>query len=950
VSRHHLLNNFQICKNPSEDEIMLLTIKRILFALILIAILIVSNPESALANSQPLSDSVASQVNSSDNKKCWPLDIVLLIDQSGSMMGIKGNNDPDNYRFDAVRETLDQIVRNKQDQCIDAVHRIALVTFGEEGKTYLYLSPISLRQDDDPTEWEKTYLDVIKQAESSRPESYTDFRDAFKETQRVFERATKMDDPKEYGSRRQVVIFITDGKPTANQGTEPQEAHMCELKSELDQPFWKEKSIWIVALNADEPFLDEDGCSGGSIRQDLQDIALAHNGQLKDLPYNEQFIPTVLGDIVSAEFGQTSEKMSCDEVFYIDPYLQQVKLRFYRTKNDEMVRVKISKLDDSTLEPIFTLQNGSVVEQNGDLGNMSFAQENYRPLGFKEEYVIDNPLPGAWIFNVEGWNADDCQRKIEPRKIDILAEVFFEPNGILPQVSTPPYYETKNPIFFSVTLRNNVSLQPLLSNPGFPLEITLNWKLPSGSSTLPDGSPINPILLHAGENGKWQNSESPILTPEVGLYTLEIIGTAPSGNGKDKIKIFSETRTFDAKPLTRFDFTIDSPANDIQSCNQITDDEKSINKPVDVQVQLRDNLGNPVVRPDEYITGLENVFQAELVDSSGTVIDKGPLTYTSNGIFSGTLLDSLSEINACEKMVLRVKFTGSYDETRYALLGEEKDKAFERVEAKGIRVDVISPAPSISRFDSMLYSCSDEDVSPVLIQLRLTDLAGQEINPNNVLAKGMTNLFSAYITGPFSERSEKIDLIITKTNKGYILSGSGGAEIQDEGEYSLEVVPNVEAFARGYTWAHQTITYQFTRQDGMFTNPTACKSSRIGLGVLSAIFLGLIVFAVTGGPGGSIQFMDDRGDLLKKWGLSLMRLMSFRKYSSPALNDKGIKYVQFSRGAIGRDTRAVHIKIVDNGGDVIWDSELQANLALPVTPDVTVQYYHAKHKDTYDLV
>ena len=42
--------------------------------------------------------------------KCWALDVVVIVDMSGSMH----INDPDDYRFDAVDEVIYQLASNKQ--------------------------------------------------------------------------------------------------------------------------------------------------------------------------------------------------------------------------------------------------------------------------------------------------------------------------------------------------------------------------------------------------------------------------------------------------------------------------------------------------------------------------------------------------------------------------------------------------------------------------------------------------------------------------------------------------------------------------------------------------------------------------------------------------------------------------------------------------------------------
>ena len=256
--------------------------KKIFSTLFLFGFVLFLFPRGIVEARVPTKTSLNNNPNG-DTPKCWPLDIVVLIDQSGSM----SDNDPEGYRFDAAREVLDELIFNKQEQCGKTDHRISIITFGEDAVPYLSLGSgrISIEENEDANVWaEENYLKDITRAENTHLQTYTDFKSAFKEAQNVFmESAGTISDPDDYGERRKIVVLITDGKPTTN-GT--QSVHMCDLKSQLEEPFWQSKSIWVVALNAEEPYLDQAGCKGNTIRQDFSQMAQSHGGELLDLPYN----------------------------------------------------------------------------------------------------------------------------------------------------------------------------------------------------------------------------------------------------------------------------------------------------------------------------------------------------------------------------------------------------------------------------------------------------------------------------------------------------------------------------------------------------------------------------------------------------------------------------------------------------------------------------------------
>jgi uncharacterized protein YegL len=940
--------------------------KRITFVFMLILLFFGEGVQVAYSG---VRESSLYQNSTSDEEKCWPLDIVILIDQSGSMSGVSGNNDPDGYRFEAAREVLEQLTRNKQEQCVNVEHRLSIITFGVDAKTHLYLSPISLGENDDPDEWSKNYLQNISEAERRPIQEYTNFIDAFEEAQTVFGRAKKPNDSSSYGERRQIVILVTDGKPTSSSNDKD---HICKLKSYLEEPFWTSKSIYVVALNASVPYLDDDGCNNRSIRQDLQDISLIHGGQLYDLPYNRQAIPTSLGDIVAKEFGQISEPVSCNDVFYLDPYLQKVEFRFYRSKDDANSRVTISKLDGSG-NPMFTLRDGDVELPSDNIGEMNFSSDNYdNSSPRKEEYIIDNPLPGAWSYEVDGMDRDECQRRIEGRKIDFFADVSLEPgNSIaLPQIPVPPYYEEKYPINYEVKLWNKNANQLIQNDPNYNLVIDLYWTLPSGEKTLTiDDTPVpNPIRLTPVGGGKWENTDTPVLTPNDGKYTIELVGLAPAGDpfaDTKLVEVFRETKYFYADLLTRFEYEVLSPTPEKNfACNRFesSGDENtntvynSVPSPVFVELDLRDREGNPIIDPSEYIdSNLNSSFLVRLFDrdNEDKLLDEADLSFDEDaGKFIGKLLNGNQGERGCGNLLLIVEFSGYYDETKFALVRKNAEIEFGRVEASGIVATVDKPDESktMARFDNVLLACSDENVSPIPIKIKLTDLDGAspEINWGLDEEEGKI-LYDVNLQRPFSDTKMPVDIVLESEGDSVFLFGSVNGMI-DGGEYTLYVSPIKNQFPAGYTWAQEEFSLSFTRQDTFFINANACYVARGGLGILSAIVLGLIIFALTGGPGGKIQFLDERQDHLKYWALSKMRVMALRKYSSPSLRENGIKYVQFSKGSGGKSTRVVHLKIMDNNNDVIWDSGIEANISIPITSEIGVLYTHEKHRDADPLI
>lgn len=879
--------------------------------------------------------------------KCWALDVVVVVDMSGSMR----INDPDNYRFDAVDEVIYELATNKQEECQDAAHRIGLVTFSSEAISHIKLKNITIRAEDNTTDW---INDVFGNAVSDAKyvtAADTSFEAAFEMAKTMFEEAPKLIEPSGYGERRQLVVFITDGKPThsLDGSQKPTEALMCDWIGNLQQDSWKGKSIWVLPLYANDSYLDEEGCNK-TIRQNFEEISIASGGKLAEFIYNNQTIPSFVFELIADEFGQTTQKVSCNDVFYIDPYLASVKLSFFSEKNEDSIYVTLSKLDEDTNEDILSFQNGQVVINKNNVDLVYNPDRDYRnPRQGKEQYTIYNPTPGKWRYQVEGMSADECVRNVEGTKIQVLPEVnLFESGKILPQMPDAPYYDVNYPTTFTLNLLNSDTNLPVANVKDYPLMITIKWELPSGSRSLPDGTLITSIELFPTETDSWENKNFPILTPELGVYKLEITGSAKTGDKSGDFVLFKETRTFEVRDLERIQFALLEPeAGAGLSCNEFWNGQ-SVGKPLNVTVQLQDANGQPIL-PSSYLT--RSQFSAEYVDQTGA-LSSVSLISDENGLLKGTLFANTDEVTGCGIGNLTVRFDGEYDLNRYSLMEDEIVLPVERVTSKGVVVQSVIPEQdsTVLRFASTLDACSIEKVQPISIVFSLADLDGNQLDPRDLMVEGKDALYQVRVKAPGSTLWEDLDVTFQQSSDGSVLIAKGGKNIQEIGKYTVEISPVEYAFARGYVADSSPIIITFYRQDNIWTTRVACYSGWSLITIALVAFLGLIWYFFTGGPGGMVHFLDDNQDDIKSIRLSSMRIMNFRKYKYSELKDKGIDFVQFSRDSIGKDLRFVHIKAVDTSGETIWDSEIQANQPIPMTQGVIVEYSHPKHKDHDDFL
>ena len=263
-----------------------------------------------------------------DASKCWALDIVLVMDQSGSMWEEMqgGGSDPLGYRFEAAKQIITRLARNRRYECTEAAHRFAVVTFNSHAKVALPMTTINFRVDKsfDLDQWMKGPLSKIDAARAQDDRTNTDFISGFELARQVLDEAGPMgDEPEGYGPRRSAVILLTDGQPTSKNGEQVQNVstYMKDFVDYLNQPEWSSTYMFIEALSASHNYLNLPGSeNGNSIRNDFEQIAAAHNGKLYQLQYNEQMIPAFISDMVDLLFGIPGEKITCGQSFYIDPY------------------------------------------------------------------------------------------------------------------------------------------------------------------------------------------------------------------------------------------------------------------------------------------------------------------------------------------------------------------------------------------------------------------------------------------------------------------------------------------------------------------------------------------------------------------------------------------------------------------------------------------------------
>jgi uncharacterized protein YegL len=867
-----------------------------------------------------------------DVPKCWALDMVLLIDQSGSMFDSNITNgspsDPSAYRYKAADEVLSQLINNRLDTCPEAIHRMGIIIFGNDATIRMPLSRIDINPQDNREVWAKQYRDVIANINPGVSEGATNPLKAFDIANKMLQGAETLKEPQNYATRRQVVVLITDGQPTSTSNVqwsvEDLRAYMCKMTQSLDDRAWSDKKIWVMALNGGGPYLNiPAGCittiGDRTLRADFSYIAKKHGGQLKELPYNQQLIPAFLHDIVDSEFGLLGKVVVCGSPFYVDPYWQEMILRFSR---DEQVKgaINIYKKQDNSEKNVIQINKTGIKELvAGQQGNMQLKRHEMSPSGGHEEFVIQYPRAGTWVFDIDGLGTEECKRRLEARQIKIEAIPNIVRPGkfsVLPQVANAPYFDAKQPLSLDVQLRTDKGAV-LVSEPNYPIEISMVYTLPSGKTIL-DGTAlkIGPLTKAIGVDGLWSSGVESILTPETGEYQYAMIGTSQTGDRQSKLNLFTQSGVFKVVKLNRISFDLDNVMTNTTAlpCNDIVN-RQSVPKLIPVVVRLTDESKQATDVQTVITSDATRAFSATLTNARGQILASTWLLPSpqSKGVFNGELADTKYEgcqqVGVPETNIISVAFAGKVDENTYAMAEQKRNANLLRVRSEGVIAVLKAPTQTNLTLPIHTGVCSDlfqglNGLTPIILKFGLTDINNQPIDPANIAGKDVTQLYRFQLRGPEANQVEEMKVVVEEDSKlGKILTVSGGYSLTGEGGYRVVVTPREDAFKTGFIAEKTLPVLQVNREDAFLNRTSTCYTGMGISGGLIALLIALLIASLIMRPAtGSLQFymmnssMPDMDSLaIDSTSIGLGFLGKFT-YKSNVLKNAGISKIVVGRG------------------------------------------------------
>ncbi len=482
---------------------------------------------------------------------CFSLDLVFIIDQSGSMGGQPSipAHDPTGQRAYGPRWAIDWLTDNALDICPEAFHRVALISFGSEAQIDLGLSDINPTNTDEWAYLRKTLKAKIQLLDLGD----TNPTLAFEMAKQLLDQASPISDL----PRKRVIIFMTDGMPCVNCLTTGFDMHAYarEMQDQIASDFSFDLTLFNQekCLNEAQSIYGKDNIpaevtnkclednrlnlnayqtstyiwtlllSFGEnwpliLRTTYQNISESHGGKAIDITDNRNEIPAIFLEIMTKLAEVPVTRLSCGN-FAVNPFVRQARLTFFKLSEDTEIR--ISYVD-------ITGVNHEV--NNGEVTNGGFSIYEHYLEGANERYVFDFPYPGIWRIESDACQGIDAF--YDPVQLNVTGglnpvrlwnpgkgEMLLEESN-LPEFDQAPFYNSDRPYYIQYQMQDVEG--NIINNPEgdfFGVKFDIKVVDPEGN--------VEPYDMQWQPNEQKFLSTKPILLPMSGEYKINLAGSVP---------------------------------------------------------------------------------------------------------------------------------------------------------------------------------------------------------------------------------------------------------------------------------------------------------------------------------------------------------------------------------------------------------------------------------------
>lgn len=502
------------------------------------------------------------------------VDLVVLVDQSGSMQGegSRARNDPEGIRNEMVRLMLDLLDAHGTQN--EVTHRVAVVSFGSTAREDLPLTPVG----ETTIEQMRRDVDTLKQRATM---GNTHFLEAFRLAAQQF-----LDDPS--GPRRRMLLLITDGAPYIDGIQVPE--YKRDLRQFVTEQFpASDYLLKVIALN------DQDSNYWDDYRGLWQELS---QNNARKLDGNQAEIFKALLEEFSDLIGAASEHVP-EEAFdrlTLPPYLESVSFNIY-SGEEGAVEIYTHRGD----EPLTAEDpNVEIVEIGRHVTTIN----------------VQRPEPGEWRI-----------KRVNDGQVEVFRQLFF-PRGELvrPDPDTELRQYASDPVVYRVLDGTGESLT---QDPAYPLHLELALKKPDEGVERFEMIPAPEI------GGSVFRTRDEIEFDQAGEYSTEVsISTRDIHNTPRTIFQDSFSRFF-VYGASRIDCRIVEPQelSTVAAYRSLI----FWPKPVDVQLEFSTEDGGEINLPAIFDAPISDVLDLQLMIDGNPLDALSELEIGEAGVVTGRI-------------------------------------------------------------------------------------------------------------------------------------------------------------------------------------------------------------------------------------------------------------------------------------------------------------------------
>ena len=534
----------------------------------------------------------SSNNNDEATGSCYSLDVIFVIDQSGTMSDTNYATDPTLQRKTAVQAMIDWLGSNALDVCKEARHQVGVVSFGAEARIDLPLTMIAPDTMQELLALDKRIGEKIKADHIPGTEPLT----AFQEISKMF----KDGQISGGGIRKRVIILLTDGLIGSDNFTDnpplgfvyPTQILVDYINDELpfDSALFTREQCVSFQIDAygkldnvpfeninrcyNENLVDENAYDKSTylyialmnygnawppeVKKLYKDVAESHAGDVFDVYdaglNNRQEIPTYFSNVLSNLIGVPTGQVSCGGVA-VNPYLEKAIFVFYKFSPDTRVSLRYIDANGETHQII-----------DGEMLSGGFDVLAHDKNGTNERYIFNKPYPGIWFIESDQCSGNGINAFYQYSPINPGGFTLAIPP--LPKYDIPPYYDVTYPTYLKYQMVNDAG--EVINNsdqPIFGLNVNATVVNPSGES--------KNYLLQWNSQEQIFKATDPLQIPLPGIYRVSYAGITKVHDGdlstkseilsevfdKEKVLFQHEDLEFTVEDVIPFAFTVE-PADE----------------------------------------------------------------------------------------------------------------------------------------------------------------------------------------------------------------------------------------------------------------------------------------------------------------------------------------------------------------------------------------------------